>query len=64
MRQARAAVQNRTYVLPDDVQTIATMALPHRCIVHPESLLRGRNATAIIADIIERTPLDLGGVEK
>jgi len=62
--QARAAVQNRTYVLPDDVQTIATMALPHRCIVHPESLLRGRNATAIIADIIARTPLDLGGVEK
>lgn len=62
--QARAAVRERNYVLPDDVQAIAGLALPHRCIIRPESLLRGRTAEAIIAEIVEKTSLDLGGVEK
>ncbi|MFN8496177.1 MAG: MoxR family ATPase [Caldilineaceae bacterium] len=62
--QARAAIREREYALPDDVQAIAPLALPHRCIVRPESLLRGRTAEAIIAEIIGKTPLDLGGVEK
>jgi len=62
--QARAAVRERNYVLPDDIQAIAGLALPHRCIIRPESLLRGRTAEAIIAEIVEKTPLDLGGVEK
>jgi len=62
--QARAAVRERNYVLPDDIQANAGLALPHRCIIRPESLLRGRTAEAIIAEIVEKTPLDLGGVEK
>jgi len=62
--QARAAIRERDYVLPDDVQAIAPLALPHRCIVRPESLLRGRTAEAIVTEIIDKTPLDLGGVEK
>ncbi len=61
--QARAAVQGRDYVLPDDVQALVGLALPHRCIVKPESSLRGRTAYDIIAEIVERTPLDLGEVE-
>ncbi len=35
--QARAAIQGRDYVLPDDIQAIAALTLPHRCIVRPES---------------------------
>lgn len=62
--QARAAMLGRTFVLPDDVQAIAPLALPHRCIVRPESALRGRNAAEIIAEIVEKTPLDLGSVER
>ncbi len=61
--QALAAVRGRDYVLPDDIQSLAPLALPHRCIVKPESALRGRTAEAIIAEIVEQTPLDLGGVE-
>ena len=60
--QARAAIVGRDYVLPDDIQTLAPLALPHRCIVSPESSLRGRTAERIIADILEQTPLDLGEV--
>ena len=62
--QARAAVDGRAFVLPDDVQAIVPLALPHRCIVKPESALRGRTAEAIIATLLEETPLDLGTVEQ
>lgn len=62
--QARAAVHSRDYVLPDDIQALVPLALPHRCIVRPESTLRGRTATKIISEILEQTPLGLGGVEK
>jgi MoxR-like ATPase len=61
--QARAAVHGRDYVLPDDIQALVSLALPHRCIVKPESTLRGRTAAAVVADILEQTPLDLGSVE-
>lgn len=61
--QAKAAVSGRDYVLPDDVQAMAPLVLPHRCIVNPESALRNRTANAIIDEILESTPLDLGGVE-
>ena len=60
--QARAALLGRDYVLPDDVQALAPLALPHRCMVNPESALRGRTAPQIVADILEQTPLDLGKV--
>ena len=62
--QARAAIFGRTFVLPDDVQAIAPLTLPHRCIVRPESALRSRTAAEIIAEIVEKTPLDLGSVER
>ena len=57
--QAKAAVEGRDYVLPDDVQALAPLALPHRCIVKPESALRGRTAEQIVADLLESVALDL-----
>jgi MoxR-like ATPase len=62
--QARAAMAGRSYVLPDDVQALAPLALPHRCILRPESTLRGRTAVDIVAEIVAKTPLPLGTVEK
>lgn len=60
--QARAALRGRNYVLPDDVQALAALALPHRCIVKPDSSLRGRTAATVVAELVEQTPLDLGDV--
>ncbi len=60
--QARAAVHGRDYVLPDDIQAMMPLVLPHRCIVKPESALRDRTAKSIIAEILEQTPLDLGEI--
>ncbi len=61
--QARAAVRGRDYVLPDDIQALAEVTLAHRCILKPESALRGRTASAVVADILAATPLDLGTEE-
>lgn len=58
--QAWAALHGRDYVLPDDVKKLAPITLAHRCLVHPESALRGRSATAIVDELLAQVPLELG----
>ncbi len=58
--QAYAALHGRDYTLPDDIKTLAPAILAHRCLIHPESALRGVTAARILADIIKETPLDIG----
>ena len=61
--QAYAAVQGRDYALPDDVKFLAPYVLAHRCLVHPESGLRGITSADILNRIIADTPLDLGEID-
>lgn len=61
--QAYAAIQGRDFALPDDVKFLAPHVLAHRCLVHPESGLRGIKAPDILNQIIEETALDIGEVE-
>ncbi len=61
--QAWAALHGRDYVLPDDVKRLAPLALAHRCLIHPESALRGRTTAAVVADLLNQVPLDLGKVQ-
>jgi MoxR-like ATPase len=58
--QAYAALQGRDYVLPDDIKRLAVPVLAHRCLVQPESALRGRRIDDIINEILTETELDLG----
>jgi MoxR-like ATPase len=58
--QAYAALHGRDYVLPDDVKALAESILSHRCILHPESALRGKNVPAILKEIIAAVPLEIG----
>ncbi len=60
--QALAAMRGRDHVLPDDIKYLIPYILPHRLIIRPEAELRGRNANAILSDILASTPLDLGSV--
>ena len=60
--QALAAIRGRDYVIPDDIKTLVPLTLSHRLILKPEAELRGRTAHAILADVLEKTPLDLGNV--
>jgi len=61
--QALAALRSRDYVIPDDVKMLAPLTLTHRLIVKPESQLRGRTAGTILAEILERTELDIGELD-
>lgn len=58
--QAYAALQGRDYVLPDDVKRLASPVLAHRCLLHPESALRGTTLSELFAGIIQEAPLEIG----
>lgn len=61
--QAYAAIHGRDYTLPDDVKYLAPYVLAHRCLVHPESALRGKTAESILRTILEDVQLDIGQLE-
>ena len=53
--RARAALEGRDYVLPDDVKALATAVLRHRMLLSPAAEIEGRQVEAIVADMIART---------
>ncbi len=59
LRTARAvaALDNRDYVLPDDLQNLAVPVLAHRVIPTADAQLARRTTDAIVADIVHRLPL-------
>ena len=58
--QAWAALHGRSFVLPDDVKTLAVTTLAHRLIIRPESALRNRTAEQVMEELLERVDLDIG----
>ncbi|HXQ15680.1 MAG TPA: MoxR family ATPase [Caulobacteraceae bacterium] len=52
--RARAALQGRDYVIPDDVKALALPALRHRVILSPAAEIEGRQVDEIIQGLIER----------
>ena len=58
--QAYAALNGRDYILPDDVKLLAPAVLQHRCLLHPESALRGMTVSKILDTILDEVPLDIG----
>ena len=53
--RARAALDGRDYVVPDDVKMLATAVLRHRMLLSPAAEIEGRQVEAIVADLVERT---------
>jgi MoxR-like ATPase len=51
--QAWAAMQGRDFVVPDDVKRLAIPVLAHRLIASLEARLRGRDAAAIVQNILD-----------
>ncbi len=62
--QALAAIRGRDHVIPDDIQALAPLILTHRLLIAPEAQLRGRTPQGVLADILEKTPLELGKLEQ
>jgi MoxR-like ATPase len=52
--RARAALQGRDYVIPDDVKALALPSLRHRVILSPAAEIEGRQVDQIIQGLIER----------
>jgi MoxR-like ATPase len=55
--KARALCQGRDFVAPDDVKSVAAPVLAHRLILAPEARSSGLDATALVHDVVERTPV-------
>jgi MoxR-like ATPase len=52
--QARALLNDREFVLPDDIKALAVPVLAHRLILDPTARLRGTSTEEILAEILER----------
>jgi MoxR-like ATPase len=55
--QAAAILAGRSFVLPDDVKSVAPAVLAHRLVVDLDQSLRGATAESALADVLERVPV-------
>lgn len=55
--KAWAAMEGRTFVTPDDVQTLAEPVLSHRLLPTNEARVAGATSASILADLLDRTPV-------
>jgi MoxR-like ATPase len=53
--RARAALDGRDYVLPDDVKALATAVLRHRLLLSPAAEIEGKQVEALVADLVTQT---------
>ncbi|HWE64020.1 MAG TPA: MoxR family ATPase [Chloroflexota bacterium] len=57
--QALAALQGRSYIIPDDVKLLAPVTLAHRIALKPESQMRGRTPDQIVNAILDTVPVPI-----
>jgi len=53
--RARAALQGRNYVIPDDVKALATACLRHRLMLSPAAEIEGKLVEDLVEGLIEET---------
>ena len=57
LSRARALLEGRDFVLPDDVKSLAVPALAHRIIVKPEPWIRGVRGRDVVEAALGRVPV-------
>jgi MoxR-like ATPase len=57
LSRARALIEARDYVVPDDVKSLAVPALAHRIVVKPEPWIRGVRGGHVVQAAMERVPV-------
>ena len=57
--QARAALNGRDFVTPDDVKELAETVLAHRLVLTSNSRLRGRTTEQIVAEVLASVPVPI-----
>lgn len=58
--QAKAAIQGRDFVLPDDIKNLAKYVMGHRMVIQPAARLRNLTAEQIINEVINSVPVPGG----
>jgi MoxR-like ATPase len=58
--QARAAMEGRDFVLPDDIKALAEAALGHRVILGPAARLRDLGTDQVVEEILDSVPVPGG----
>ena len=53
--RARAALDSRDYVVPDDVKALATTVLRHRLMLSPAAEIEGKQIEALVSGLVEQT---------
>ena len=61
--QARAAMQGRDYVLPDDIKALVKPALSHRVILGPAARLRDLTGDQVLDEILSKVPVPGGDLK-
>ena len=59
--QAKAAIQGRNYVIPDDVKSLAVPVLAHRFIVKTEARMKGQSPEDLVKEILNAVPVPAEG---
>jgi MoxR-like ATPase len=55
--KASAALDDRDYVVPDDIRTLALHVLPHRLLPTAEAQIARRSAAAVVQALLDSTPI-------
>lgn len=55
--QARAILQGRDYVIPDDVKALAVATLAHRVIVSPAARVKNVSARTVVEEVLQSSPV-------
>lgn len=53
--RARAALEGRDYVIPDDVKALSIAVLRHRLMLSPAAEIEGRDMETLVSDLVENT---------
>ncbi len=56
LARAKAALDRREYVTPDDVKAVAVPALAHRIVLRPELWVRGADSASVVIDCLATVP--------
>ena len=55
--RALALVEDRDFVLPDDIKALAPAVTAHRIILSPSARMRGMSALDVVAELLEEVPV-------
>lgn len=55
--QAKAAVEGRDYVIPDDIKALAIPALAHRLIVSPAARIKNVDSRTVVQEMLDSVPV-------